>query len=119
MCRRAACRSFDAISCYFDHLLTRKLQACLNAPEPSQGGENGVDDGNQVDSPEEAPQQHMPPQGARQQGMPQNPHMPPNYMPNMGMDPSNLAYGGYVGQQRGGGYPMGQSGMPQHAPHQS
>lgn len=94
-------------------------QACLNAPEPSQGNENGVDDSNQVDSPEEVPQQHLPPQGARQQGMPQNPHMPPNYMPNMGMDPSNLAYGGYVGQQRGGGYPMAQSGLPQHSSHQS
>ncbi|KAH6665921.1 MADS box protein [Plectosphaerella plurivora] len=95
------------------------IQACLNAPEPSQGGENGVDD-NQVDSPEEPPQQHLPPQAGRQQGMPQNPHMPPNYnMPGMGMDPSNLAYGGYVGQQRGGGYPMGQSGMPQHTQHQS
>ncbi|ROT37545.1 SRF-TF-domain-containing protein [Sodiomyces alkalinus F11] len=95
------------------------IQACLNAPEPGQGNENGVDDGNQVESPEEPPQQHLPPQATRQPGMPQNPHMPPNYMPNMGMDPSNLAYGGYVNQQRGGGYPMPQPGMPQHTSHQS
>ncbi|KAM0276156.1 hypothetical protein ACHAQH_007044 [Verticillium albo-atrum] len=96
------------------------IQACLNAPEPSQGGENGVDDGNQVESPEEPPQQHLPPQAARQQGMPGAPHMPPNYMPaNMGMDPSNLAYGGYVNQQQRGGYPMAQGGLPQHSSHQS
>ncbi|EEY15673.1 MADS box protein [Verticillium alfalfae VaMs.102] len=95
-------------------------QACLNAPEPSQGGENGVDDGNQVESPEEPPQQHLPPQPGRQQGMPGAPHMPPNYMPaNMGMDPSNLAYGGYVNQQQRGGYPMAQGGLPQHSSHQS
>ncbi|KZL78608.1 mads box protein, partial [Colletotrichum incanum] len=97
------------------------IQACLNAPEPSQGGENGVDDSNQVDSPEEPPQQHLPPQAGRQ-GMPQNPHMPPNYMPNVGMDPSQaLAYQSYVQQQqRGGGYAMPpQSGLPQHTSHQS
>ncbi|KAM0595457.1 hypothetical protein ACHAP6_000288 [Verticillium nonalfalfae] len=95
-------------------------KACLNAPEPSQGGENGVDDGNQVESPEEPPQQHLPPQAGRQQGMPGAPHMPPNYMPaNMGMDPSNLAYGGYVNQQQRGGYPMAQGGLPQHSSHQS
>lgn len=96
------------------------MQACLNAPEPSQGGENGVDDSNQVDSPEEPPQQHLPPQAGRQ-GMPQS-HMPPNYMSNVGMDPSQaLAYQSYVQQQqRGGGYAMPpQSGLPQHTSHQS
>lgn len=109
------------------HLLPKPLltldrfKACLNAPEPSQAGENGVDDSNHVESPEETPQPHLPPQQARQpgQGMPGQPHMPPYNMPNMGMDPSNLAYGGYVGQQRGGGYPMPQSGLPQHSSHQS
>ncbi|KAF9879360.1 putative SRF-type transcription factor [Colletotrichum karsti] len=92
------------------------IQACLNAPEPSQGGENGVDDSNQVDSPEEPPQQHLPPQ---RQGMPQN-HMPPQYgMPVNPMDPQALAYQSYVQQQqRGGGY-MPQSGLPQHTSHQS
>ncbi|KAI8165791.1 hypothetical protein KHU50_006993 [Colletotrichum sp. SAR 10_65] len=95
------------------------IQACLNAPEPSQGGENGVDDSNQVDSPEEPPQQQLPPQ---RQGMPHNPHMPPNYgMPVGGMDPSQaLAYQSYVQQQqRGGGYAMPPSGLPQHTSHQS
>ncbi|GJC97154.1 SRF-type transcription factor [Colletotrichum higginsianum] len=58
---------------------------------------------------------------AGRQGMPQNPHMPPNYMPNVGMDPSQaLAYQNYVQQQRGGGYAMPpQSGLPQHTSHQS
>ncbi|KAF6802360.1 MADS box protein [Colletotrichum sojae] len=98
------------------------IQACLNAPEPTPGGENGVDDSNQVDSPEEPPQQHLPPQGPRP-GMPQNPHMPPQYgVPQVSMDPSQaLAYQSYMQQQqRGGGYAMPpQSGLPQHTSHQS
>lgn len=93
-------------------------QACLNAPEPSQGNENGVDDSNQVDSPEEPPN-HMQQQQGR--SMPQNPHMPPGaYMPAVGgpMDPNALAYQNYV--QRGGQYAIPpQGGMPQHAQHQS
>lgn len=95
------------------------IQACLNAPEPTPGNENGVDD-NQVESPEEPPA-HLPPQGARP-GMPQNPHMPPNYMQNVPVDPqSALAYQ-YGMQQRPGPGPYGmppQSGMPQHSTHQS
>lgn len=93
------------------------MQACLNAPEPNQGNENGVDDSNQVDSPEEPSSSHMQQQQGR--GMPQNPHMPPGYMPNVGpIDPSSaLAYSSYV--QRGGQYAMPPSGMPQHAQHQS
>ncbi|KAJ4386650.1 transcription factor of the MADS box [Gnomoniopsis smithogilvyi] len=92
------------------------IQACLNAPEPNQGNDNGVDDSNQVDSPEEPSGSHMQQQQGR--GMPQNPHMPPSYMPNVGpIDPSSaLAYSSYV--QRGGQY-MPPSGMPQHAQHQS
>ena len=88
----------------------------MNAPEPSNGNENGVDDG-QVDSPEDPPA-HLPPQTSRP-GIPQNPHMPP-YMPNVQMDPQQaLAYQNYV-QQRGNQYGMPpQSSMPQHASHQS
>jgi pheromone receptor transcription factor len=95
------------------------IQACLNAPEPTPGGENGVDDSNQVESPEEAQNAHLPPQSTRP-GMPQNPHMPPNYMPaNVPMDPQQaLAYQSYV--QRGAQYAMPpQGGMPQHTSHQS
>lgn len=92
------------------------IQACLNAPEPPTGNENGVDDGNQVESPEEPANTHLPPQQSRP-GMPQN-HMPGNYMPNVPMDP--LAYSNYVQQPRGGPqYAMPQSSLPQHTPHQS
>ncbi|KAI0201758.1 MADS box protein [Astrocystis sublimbata] len=95
------------------------IQACLNAPEPNPGNENGVDDGNQVESPEEPQNSHLPPQNSRP-GMPQNPHMPANYMSNVPMDPQAMAYQGYV--QRGAPPPYGmppQSGMPQHSAHQS
>lgn len=88
------------------------IQACLNAPEPAAGNENGVDDSNAVDSPEEQPA-HLPPQQSRG-GLQQN-HLPPNYMPGMPVDASQLAYG-YV--QRGGQY-MPQAGLQQHASHQS
>ncbi|KJZ79395.1 hypothetical protein HIM_01546 [Hirsutella minnesotensis 3608] len=96
------------------------IQACLNAPEPAPGNENGVDVGDQVESPEESAGQHIPPQASRP-GMPQNPHMPPNYMPNMPMDPNQaMAYQNYV--QRNQGYPSGmppQAGMPPSTHHQS
>ncbi|KAK1758469.1 SRF-type transcription factor (DNA-binding and dimerization domain)-domain-containing protein [Echria macrotheca] len=93
------------------------IQACLNAPEPATGGENGVDDPNAVDSPEEPTSAHLPPQQPRG-GMPPQSHLPPNYMPNVGMDPqSALAYSSYV-QQRGGQY-MPPSSLQSHAGHQS
>ncbi|KAK4198438.1 SRF-type transcription factor (DNA-binding and dimerization domain)-domain-containing protein [Triangularia verruculosa] len=92
------------------------IQACLNAPEPSGGAENGADDAN-ADSPEEPPSTHLPPQQGRP-GMPQPHSMPPNYMPVGGMDPSAIAYQNYVNQQRGGQY-MPQSGLQQHTGHQS
>ncbi|KAL6858079.1 transcription factor of the MADS box [Amphichorda felina] len=98
------------------------IQACLNAPEPTAGNENGVDGPDQVDSPEEPAQQHLPPQGNRP-GMPQNPHMPAgNYMPpNMPMDPQQaMAYQNYV--QRNQGYGSGMPPQPGMAPnnhHQS
>lgn len=53
--------------------------------------------------------------------MPQQPHMPGNYMPNMPMDPQQaLAYQSYV--QRNQGYGSGippQPGMPPNNHHQS
>lgn len=107
--------------CAFPHQYTNSEQACLNAPEPTAGNENGVDGGDQVESPEEPPNQHIPPQGSRP-GLPQNPHMPGNYMANMPMDPQQaLAYQNYV-QQRNQGYGAGmppQPGMPQNSHHQS
>lgn len=96
-------------------------QACLNAPEPIPGNENGVDGGDQVDSPEDTSAQHLPPQASRP-GMPPNPHMQTGYMPNMPMDPQQaLAYQNYV-QQRNQGYGSGmppQGGLPPNAHHQS
>ncbi|KAH6647001.1 SRF-type transcription factor [Truncatella angustata] len=91
------------------------IQACLNAPEPSQNGD--VDDSNQVDSPEEPSNAHLPPQSSRP-GVPQS-HMPGGYMPNVPMDPQQaMAYQSYV-QQRGAQYAMPpQQGMPSHASHQ-
>jgi pheromone receptor transcription factor len=93
-------------------------QACLNAPEPAPGNENGVDDVNTVESPEEPPA-HLPPQSGRT-SMPAN-HMPGNYMPSVGMDAQSaqaLAYTNYVNQQQGARY-LSQQGLPQHASHQS
>lgn len=100
------------------------IQACLNAPEPTAGNENGVDDANQVESPEEPTGQHLPPQ--QRPGMPPQPHMAPSYMSNVGnvgnvgLDP--MAYQNYVRGGGGGAPPYGmppQPGMPQHTGHQS
>jgi len=92
-------------------------QACLNAPEPTPGNENGVDDSNTVDSPEEPTNAHLPPQ--QQRAIPAS-HMPQSYMPNVAMDPQQaLAYSSYMQQQRGAGYAVPQSGLPQHSSHQS
>jgi len=95
------------------------IQACLNAPEPAAGNENGVDDSNAVDSPEEQPNTHLPPQPSRP-GMPGG-HMP-QYMPNPGMDPQSAMAYNYMQQQpqqqRGVQY-MPQPGLQQHAGHQS
>lgn len=75
-----------------------------------------MDDQNQVDSPEETANSHLP---QRNTAMAQNPHVPPPYMPNVTMDPQQaLAYSNYVQQQRGAQY-MPQSGLPQHTSHQS
>ncbi|KAG5971913.1 hypothetical protein E4U55_001011 [Claviceps digitariae] len=96
------------------------IQACLNAPEPTPGNENGVDGGDQVESPEEPPPQHLPPQAGRP-GMPQNPHgMPGGYMPNMPMEAQHLAYQNFVrgGHGYGSGMPP-QAGMPPNNHHQS
>ncbi|OTB03971.1 hypothetical protein M426DRAFT_168668 [Hypoxylon sp. CI-4A] len=93
------------------------IQACLNAPEPSQGNENGVDDSNQVESPEEPSNSHLPPQTSRP-GMPS--HMPGNYVPNVPMDPQQaMAYQSYMQHQQRGQFGLPQSGMPQHTSHQS
>ncbi|KAI4604203.1 hypothetical protein LQW54_004426 [Pestalotiopsis sp. IQ-011] len=91
------------------------IQACLNAPEPSQNGD--VDDSNQVESPEEPSNVHLPPQQTRPGMAPS--HMPGQYMPNVPMDPQQAMAYGYV-QRPGSQYAMPpQQGMQQHASHQS
>ncbi|KAL2017050.1 hypothetical protein VTK56DRAFT_2662 [Thermocarpiscus australiensis] len=88
------------------------IQACLNAPEPPSG--DNVDDSNAVESPEEPTSAHLPNRPAIPQG-----HMPPGYMPSVGMDPQQaLAYSNYVQQQRGSQY-IPPSSLPQHTGHQS
>ncbi|CAK7241183.1 MAG: transcription factor of the MADS box [Sporothrix thermara] len=89
------------------------IQACLNAPEPSSAGDNGVDEPSQGgDSPDDSGPSHLASQQNR--GLPQGSHMPPQgYMPNVPMDPSQaLAYSNYV--QRNNQY-----AMPQHSGHQA
>ncbi|KAL2122073.1 hypothetical protein VTJ04DRAFT_2528 [Mycothermus thermophilus] len=93
------------------------IQACLNAPEPPSG-DNGVDEGNPDQAPEEPAGAHgLPPQQGRP-GIPPQGHMPPGYMPSVGMDPQQALAYGYVQQQRGAQY-MPPSGLQQHAGHQS
>ncbi|KAI4134778.1 MAG: hypothetical protein LQ347_001239 [Umbilicaria vellea] len=79
------------------------IQACLNAPEPSTGNENGVDGESAVDSPEDVGHSQVP---AQQPGMPRGGGMQPQY----GITPEQqqMAYH-YMQQQQqhvGGQYPM-------------
>ncbi|PBP19236.1 SRF-type transcription factor [Diplocarpon rosae] len=96
------------------------IQACLNAPEPVNNGDNGVDDQNTVDSPEEPAPQHLPPQQQGRPGMPQQQNMHPGYMPQSLEQQQALAYQNYVAQQQRSGYPMPpQGGIPQQHSHQA
>ncbi|KAG5988466.1 hypothetical protein E4U43_003822 [Claviceps pusilla] len=96
------------------------IQACLNAPEPTPGNENGVDGGDQVESPEEPGPTHLGAQAGRP-GMPQNPHgMPSGYMPSMPMEAQHLAYQNlYRGDHAYGSGMPPQAGMPPNNHHQS
>ncbi|RAL59160.1 hypothetical protein DID88_006716 [Monilinia fructigena] len=99
------------------------IQACLNAPEPTGNGENGVDDGNTVESPEEPTPQHLPPQQQGRPGMPQQvPQMHPGYGNVQGLSAEQqqaLAYQNYMAHQQRGGYMPPQAGIPQQQAHQS
>ncbi|KAI9755323.1 MAG: hypothetical protein M4579_004325 [Chaenotheca gracillima] len=93
------------------------IQACLNAPEPPSGNENGVEGEPAVESPEEPHHPQIPPH----QNMPRG---TPNMQPNYGMTPEQqqqaMAYQSYMAQQQQvprGNYPMPpQAGMAQHPP---
>ncbi|EDU48274.1 MADS box transcription factor Mcm1 [Pyrenophora tritici-repentis] len=85
------------------------IQACLNAPEPSSGDANGVDN-DTVESPEDNHAQ-VPPGQPR--GMPPN----NNPMSQAYMTPeAALHYQSYLQQQQqqSNQYPMAQQGMPRH-----
>lgn len=81
------------------------IQACLNAPEPS-GGENGVDDGVDAQSPDDVP------------AMPQPTHNMPQSAPNQGgyMTPeqTQIYYQQLRQQQQNSGQYAGMPPMPQH-----
>ncbi|KAI4254226.1 MAG: hypothetical protein LQ352_003209 [Teloschistes flavicans] len=90
------------------------IQACLNAPEPPQGGENGVDGESNVESPEEVNHAQIP---APPANMPRGGGMPPHYITPE--QQQQMAYQQYMQQQQnvGGQYPMPPQRMPnQHQP---
>ena len=77
-------------------------QACLNAPEPASGNENGVD-AEPEDSPEDAGQTQI---QAPQANMPRGGGMPQYMTPEQ---QQQMAYQQYMQQQQqgiGGQYPM-------------
>ncbi|KAI9817461.1 MAG: transcription factor of the MADS box [Pycnora praestabilis] len=89
------------------------IQACLNAPEPATGNENGVDAESTVDSPEEQSHQQIP---AQQPGMPRSATMHPGYAMSSEQQ-QQMAYQQYMQQQAARGqYAMPpQAGIP-HTP---
>jgi pheromone receptor transcription factor len=92
------------------------IQACLNAPEPAAGNENGIDGESTVDSPED--NAHAQVQSARGTMAPQG-QMPASYMtPEQAMQYQTYLAQQQQQQQGAGQYP----GMPQqprmpHNPH--
>ncbi|KAI4172970.1 MAG: hypothetical protein LQ343_003257 [Gyalolechia ehrenbergii] len=89
------------------------IQACLNAPEPPQGGENGVDGESNVESPEEVNHAQIP---APQANMPRGGGIPQHYITPE--QQQQMAYQQYMQQQNvGGQYPMPPQRLPnQHQP---
>ncbi|MCJ1470228.1 transcription factor of the MADS box [Pseudocyphellaria aurata] len=91
------------------------IQACLNAPEPAPGAENGIDGESNVDSPEEVSHAPIP---APPSTIRNNPNIPPHYITPE--QQQQMAYQQYMQQQQqqqgvgvGGQYPMPpQSRMP-------
>ncbi|KAK3169078.1 hypothetical protein OEA41_005526 [Lepraria neglecta] len=89
------------------------IQACLNAPEPAPGNENGVDAESTVDSPEDVNHAQIP---APQASMPRGQGMAPQYMTPE--QQQHMAYQQYMQTQQGvgGQYPMPPQGRMQHQP---
>lgn len=81
------------------------IQACLNAPEPTQDNQNGVEGDEQDNSPEDVVPAQVP---AQQGNMPRSGGMQPQYS----LTPEQqhqMAYQQYIQQQQGG---VGQYPMP-------
>ncbi|MCJ1256047.1 transcription factor of the MADS box [Lignoscripta atroalba] len=79
------------------------IQACLNAPEPPQDNQNGVDGDEPVNSPEEVSHAQVP---AQQPSMPRSAGMQPQYSLTPEQQ-QQMAYQQYMQQQSvGGQYPM-------------
>jgi MADS-box transcription factor len=100
------------------------IQACLNAPEPVQGNENGLAEGESaVESPEEPQHAQLPAhQGAGAPRMPMHGGIPAAaYPPQSISAEQQVAYQNYVAQQQAAQrYAMQQgSGMPQPHPTQT
>lgn len=86
------------------------IQACLNAPEPPSGNENGVDGDSTVGSPEDNSHAQVvpPPQGAGMPRAPPTTGMPPPY----GMTPEQAMHYQYLQQQQHQQPPQSQYPMP-------
>ncbi|KAI9883873.1 MAG: hypothetical protein M1823_004338 [Watsoniomyces obsoletus] len=83
------------------------IQACLNAPEPAPGAENGVDNESTVESPEESAHAQLP-----QAGLARGPGLQPTYL-TPEQQQQALAYQNYMHHQAArGNYPP----MPPQAP---
>ncbi|KAI9675248.1 MAG: transcription factor of the MADS box [Caeruleum heppii] len=90
------------------------IQACLNAPEPSSGNENGVEEP-AVESPEEPSHAQLPPQHSSMQ---HGAGMPPSYSMTEQQQQQAMARQYYMQQQAArSNYTMApQAGMTQHPP---
>ena len=90
-------------------------QACLNAPEPATGNENGVEPESTVESPEESAHAQLP----AQHGMGRGPPLQPSYM-TAEQQQQAIAYQNFVAQQQQaarGSYPIPpQAPMATHQP---
>lgn len=100
------------------YLILTQSQACLNAPEPAGGNENGVEGEAVVESPEEPSHPPLPPQHANLQ---QRGGMQPGGYITEQQQRQAIAYQNYMAQQQQqvaqGSYPMPpQAGMAQHPP---
>ena len=89
------------------------VQACLNAPEPTVGNDNGVDAESAVESPEESAHAHMP----AAHGLPRGPSLQPGYM-TAEQQQHALAYQSYMAQHQASRANYSLPTQPSMPPHQ-